>query len=37
MLARHVHWTHQELMELDHAERRRWLRAVVAQLNEEAA
>lgn len=35
MLARHVHWTHQELMELDHAERRRWLHAVL-QLHEEA-
>ena len=35
MLARHVHWTHQELMDLDHAERRRWLAAVL-QLQQEA-
>ena len=35
MLARHVHWTHQELMDLDHAERRRWLHAV-QQLQQEA-
>lgn len=36
MLARHVRWTHQELMELDHAERRRWL-ATVLQMQEEMA
>lgn len=30
MLARQVHWTHQELMEMDHAERRRWLDTVQA-------
>ena len=36
MLGRQVHWTHQEVMELDHAERRRWLRAVL-QLQEEGA
>ena len=35
MLARHVHWTHQELMDLDHAERRRWLHSV-QQLQQEA-
>jgi hypothetical protein len=29
MLACHVHWTHRELMELDHAERRRWLSAIL--------
>lgn len=29
MLACHVHWTHQDLMDLDHAERRRWLHAVL--------
>ncbi|WP_372453507.1 DUF6760 family protein [Acrocarpospora catenulata] len=31
-LGRHVHWTHTELMSLDHAERRRWLRTVLAQV-----
>ncbi|MEU6716720.1 DUF6760 family protein [Nonomuraea sp. NPDC046802] len=30
-LGRHVHWTHTEVMSFDHAERRRWLRAVLAQ------
>lgn len=35
MLASRVHWTHRELMELDHAERRRWLGAVM-QLEDEA-
>lgn len=35
MLGRCVHWTHRELMELDHAERRRWLDAVL-QLSQEA-
>ena len=28
MLGRHVHWTLEELLNLDHAERRRWLSAV---------
>jgi hypothetical protein len=36
MLASRVHWTHQELIELDHAERRRWL-AVILQLEQEAS
>lgn len=26
MLAYHFHWPHAELMRLDHAERRRWVR-----------
>ncbi|WP_425460138.1 DUF6760 family protein [Herbidospora galbida] len=30
-LGRHVHWTHTELMNLDHDERRRWLATVLAQ------
>lgn len=30
-LGRHVHWTHRELMTMDHAERRRWLREVRTQ------
>jgi hypothetical protein len=36
MLARDVHWTHRELLELDHAERRRWLRAML-ELRQESA
>lgn len=28
-LGKHVHWTHEELMNLDHAERNRWLLEVV--------
>lgn len=35
MLGCHVHWTYQELMDLDHAERRRWLRSL-AELQQEA-
>lgn len=27
-LGHHVHWTHEELLNLDHAERQRWLQAV---------
>jgi hypothetical protein len=30
-LGQRVHWTHTELMNLDHAERRRWLATVRAQ------
>jgi hypothetical protein len=30
-LGQRVHWTHGELMSLDHLERRRWLRAVLAE------
>lgn len=36
MLACHVRWTHEETMNLDHAERRRWLRAL-RELQEDAA
>ncbi|MFI8535800.1 DUF6760 family protein [Streptomyces aquilus] len=32
-LGRHVHWTHTELMNLEHTERRRWLRTVLAQID----
>jgi hypothetical protein len=28
MLGCTVHWTHEELMNLDHVERRRWMRAI---------
>lgn len=35
MLACHIHWTHEELMSLDHAERRRWMSALT-ELEEEA-
>lgn len=28
MLACHTHWTHEELLNMDHAERRRWLGAI---------
>jgi hypothetical protein len=27
-LSRHVHWTHEELMSLDHEERRRWVEEI---------
>lgn len=29
-LAQRVHWTHEELMNLDHAERRRWVQETAA-------
>ena len=27
-IAMHLHWSHSELMQLDHAERRRWCREI---------
>jgi hypothetical protein len=34
-LGRHVHWTLVELLTLDHAQRRRWVREVAATLEAE--
>jgi hypothetical protein len=35
-VAYHFHWPHEQLMTMDHAERRRWVREI-ARLNEQAA
>jgi hypothetical protein len=35
-LGRHAHWTLTEILELDHAERRRWVQDVADILHEEA-
>lgn len=29
-IAHHLHWSHGDLMQLDHAERRRWCREISA-------
>jgi hypothetical protein len=29
-IAHHLHWSHDELMQLDHRERRRWCREISA-------
>jgi hypothetical protein len=34
-LGRHVHWTLDELLSLDHASRRRWVHEVTSQLTAE--
>jgi len=34
-LGRHVHWTLEELLDLDHAQRLRWVGEVSAQLADE--
>ncbi|MGV9385759.1 DUF6760 family protein [Nonomuraea sp. NPDC003707] len=34
-LGRHVHWTLTEVLNLDHAQRRRWVREVASQLERE--
>lgn len=33
-LGMHVHWTHEEVMNLDHAQRRRWVDEVTAHLTD---
>ncbi|GAA0435990.1 hypothetical protein Acor_55410 [Acrocarpospora corrugata] len=33
-LGRHVHWTLSEVLDLDHASRRRWVREVLDQTRE---
>jgi hypothetical protein len=34
-LGRHVHWTLTEVLSLDHAQRRRWVRELTGQLERE--
>jgi hypothetical protein len=36
-LGRHAHWTLSEVLDLDHAERQRWVRVFAEQLDEEEA